>query len=355
MSAAPRALGVALVGCGRIGAHTPERERLVAAPGWIPVNHAEAIRSTPGLELAGVCDLDAQRARKTAQEFDVPFFTDYREMIHALRPAVVSIATRTQGRCEIVEFAARNGVRGVHVEKPLGRSPAECRRAIDAARQAGLAMTYGTTRRWMQAYRLCHRLALEEDLRQLSIELGRAALLWSHPHSFDLMVWFAGARDPVSVQAACAFEPGALQGRLLDADPMVEAALLQFEGGFSAVITCAPGMNVRIAGERGAVSVAANGERVTKETRIDVDRPYLSPPERVAFTPGRSGTQQAFHELAQAIRSGAPAGITAREILLSNLLGFACAWSSLQGGRRVRLDEVPEDFTITGRQGTNYA
>ena len=353
MSAA--ALGVALVGCGRIGAHTPERERLSAAPGWIPVNHAEAIRSTPGLELAGACDLDAARAKGTAQGFGVPWFTDYREMIRALRPAVVSIATRTEGRCEIVEFAARNGVRGVHVEKPLGRSPAECRRAIDAARQAGLAMTYGTTRRWMQAYRLGQRVALEEDLRQLTIELGRAALLWSHPHSFDLMVWFAGAREPVSVQAACAFEPAALKGRLLDADPMVDAALVQFEGGFNAVISCAPGMNVRIAGERGAVSIAANGARLTREARLDPGLPYLGPAEPVSFSAQRSGTQQAFHELAQAARDGSPAGITAREILLSNLLGFACAWSSLQGGRRVRLDEVPEDFTITGRQGTNYA
>jgi predicted dehydrogenase len=342
------ALSVALVGCGRIGAHTTEAMRSAAAPGWLPVNHAEAIRSTPGLALAGVCDADRGRAQATGEELGVPWFTDYRDMLGKLKPALLSIATRTEGRCDMVEFAAKHGVRGVHVEKPLGRSPAECRRALAAAQAAGLALTYGTTRRWMPAYRLAHRLALEDGLEDLVIEMGRGELLWTHPHSFDLMVWFSGTRAVESVQANCSFEPGALQGRLLDADPMVESASVRFAGGLHAAITSTPGKHLRARGARGAVSVEANGTRVMRA-------PAGGAPQPVAFDIERSGTQQAFLELALAVRDGASSGITTSEILLSNRLGFACAWSAIQGGRRVRLDEVPEDFTITGRQGPNYA
>ena len=350
MSAAAPALGAALVGCGRIGAHTSDEMRRTAGPGWIPVNHADAIRSTPGLALAAVCDVDAQRAKQTGRELSVPWFTDYRAMIRELRPALLSIATRTAGRCDLVEFAARNGVRGIHVEKPLGRSPAECRRAIAAAEDAALAMTYGTTRRWMPSYRLGRRVALEEGADRLTLELGRGELLWTHPHSFDLMVWFAGARAPLSVQATCSFDPAALRGRLLDADPMVESAVVEFEGGFVAAITCAPGKNLRASGPRGSVDVMENGARVTRRAP---GAPGAA--EELPYRIERSGTQQAFRELQQAVRDGTPPGITPREILLSNLLGFACAWSALQGGARVRLQDVPEDLTITGRQGANYA
>jgi len=359
VSAEGTRLRVALIGCGRIGAHTPERLRATAPPGWIPVSHAQAIRSTPGLELVAVCDVEEEAARTTAAQLEVEaWFSDYREMIRALRPDLVSVATRTEGRCDAVEFAAANGVRGLHVEKPLGRSPAECRRAVGALERAGIPVTYGTTRRWMDVFRLAWRMAQSRELgelRQLTIEFGRAPLLWTHPHSFDLMVWFASRPDPVSVQASCALDPADVRGQLVDADPAVENAWVQFTDGFNAAITCAPGLNVRLAGDRGSLTVAADGARLTKQARTHADRPYFGPPQPVDFTAECSGTQRAFRELANAVLGRGLCGITPREILLSNLLGFACAWSSLQGGRRVCLEDVPDGLTITGRQAKNYA
>lgn len=358
-STSPTHLRAALIGCGRIGAHTPERLRQTIPAGWLPVSHAEAMLANPGLELVAVCDAQQAAAEATGKELKVPaYFTDYQELIRTVKPDIISIATRTLGRCDIVTFAAENGVKGIHVEKPLGRSLPECRRALDAVEKHGTKLSYGTTRRCMDVFRLVKSMIAAGEigeLRQITVELGRAALLWSHPHSFDLMVYFSGGRTVESVQATCTYDPKDVSGHLVDADPMIENALVQFSGGLNAVITSAPGLNVRFAGETGCLTVGADGSWLTHEKRTHPDRPYLAKPEPIPFTPQASGTQRAFAELIAAVQGNGPAPISPAEILRSNQLSFAVAWSALQGGRQVKLADVPEDLTITGRQSQNYA
>jgi len=352
------ALRVALVGCGRIGMRTPDRLRETVPPGWIPVAHAEAVRSTPGLELVAACDQLPEVAQRAGQELGVTAFTDYRRMIERERPDIVSIATRTQGRCDIVEFAAAAKVRGLHIEKPLGSSPADCRRAMAALEKAGAVLTYGATRRWMEVFQQAKRRAEGGEigaLQQLTIEFGRAALLWTHAHSFDLIAWFGSGQGAASVQASCRIEPAAVQGRTIDADPLVEGALVGFEAGLNAAITGAGGLTVRLSGERGTLAIEADGARLVRLQRAHADRPSYGEAERIPFAPRLSGTQGAFAALRDAVHGKGPTGTSPAQVMLANLLGFACAWSSLQGGRRVTLDEIPEDLTITGRQGGNYA
>ena len=54
---------VGLVGCGRISKR-----------------HIEAISATEGVEIAYVCDKIEERAKATAQQLNVPYTTDYREL-----------------------------------------------------------------------------------------------------------------------------------------------------------------------------------------------------------------------------------------------------------------------------------
>ncbi|HEY1170936.1 MAG TPA: Gfo/Idh/MocA family oxidoreductase [Verrucomicrobiae bacterium] len=358
-SYSPSRLRAALIGCGRIGAHTPDRLRQTIPAGWIPVNHAEAMQANSGLELVAVCDARQESAETTAKEMGVAAaFTDYRQMIQTVKPDIVSIATRTEGRCEIVAYAAQQGVRGIHVDKPLGRSMVECRKALQSVEQHGTKLSYGTTRRCMDVFRLVKSLIAAGEigeLRQITIELGRAALLWSHPHSFDLMVYFATGREALGVQGACEIAPDAVKDHLIDADPIIENASVRFSGGLNAVITTAPGLNVRFAGDLGLLTVGADGSWLTREKRTHTDRPYHGLPERIPFTPQASGTQRAFAELIAAVNGTGQPSITPAEVLLSNQLSFAVAWSALNGGQQMTLRDIPEDLTITGRQGQNYA
>ena len=60
-----RGIGLAVVGCGKIG-----RIR------------AEFARKTPAVEWLGVCDIDERVGRKLAEDVSADFFTkDYRELL----------------------------------------------------------------------------------------------------------------------------------------------------------------------------------------------------------------------------------------------------------------------------------
>lgn len=359
MSAAPDKLRVALVGCGRIGAHTPPHVRAACPPGWLPLNHAEAITTTPGLELVAVCDTDAARAETTAEEFGASlWFSDYRKLIEEVRPDLLSIATRTDGRCDIIEFAAAHGVRGIHAEKPLGRSREECQRALLACATHGVKLSYGTTRRYMDAYREAKRLFTEGSfgvLQQITLEFGRSALLWTHPHSVDLAVFFSGSTGIEYVQATCAIPSESITGRVVDADPKVESAFVQFTNGVRATLSCSSGLHAHLAGEHGSLTVGADSFWLESNLKAAADAAYPLIHKRWQTAANQSGTQRAFAELAAAVRDQIALGVTPEEIALGCDLLFAIVWSSLQGGRRVTPPEIPADLTITGRSGALFA
>ena len=65
----------------------------VIGMGPIGNRHAKLYRENPAAELVGVCDIRADRAAAGGQAFGVPHFSDAREMLQQLKPALVSVAT----------------------------------------------------------------------------------------------------------------------------------------------------------------------------------------------------------------------------------------------------------------------
>lgn len=109
---------VGLCGLGEIGSH-----------------HLEAIRAFPEAELAAVCDLDAELARRSAGERATPY-TDLGEMLAAEALDVLDVCLPHSLHRE----AALRGIEaGCHVlvEKPLATDVAACEEIADAAAAAG--------------------------------------------------------------------------------------------------------------------------------------------------------------------------------------------------------------------------
>jgi UDP-N-acetyl-2-amino-2-deoxyglucuronate dehydrogenase len=98
----------------------------VIGRGDVSVVHPAAIRKLPGIELAGVCDTDPDRAGDG--------YTDHRELIDAVRPDVVHICTPHD---QHVPIAIDCLDRGVHVliEKPVAHTVDEADRLIAAAKE----------------------------------------------------------------------------------------------------------------------------------------------------------------------------------------------------------------------------
>ena len=190
-------------------------------------------------------------------------------------------------------------------------------------------------------------------LRQIVIECGRVELLWSHPHHFDLITFFAGLREVEAVQSRMSYEMAAFSGKVLDADPVVEGLAIQFGGGVSATILATGAGVVRVICEKGEYVIGGNTSWLLIHERGTGMEWRQPTPVSVPFT--MSGRQRALMELAAAVRGEAATCYTAADILRSNQLGLASAWSAVNEGRVVGIAEVPDDFVVTGRKGDLFA
>jgi len=352
-------LKAALVGCGRMGACTSDRLRQTAPIGWLPLSHAEVIKSNKNLELIALCDVDEDRLCWASAMYGVEkCYTDYKSMILETKPDILSIATRTAGRSEIIEFAAEHGVKGIHAEKPLSRNMADCNRALDAVAKNGVELTYGTTRRFMDVYRRAKEIVNSGEIGELveiSIEHGRTMLMWNHPHSVDLLLFFSDCLNVDYVQATCAINSSSIKDNLVDDDPITENAFVKFGNGVNGVITSAFGLNTRIAGTLGSLTVVADGSWIEIHKKTCEASPYHLHVEKLEIAPEMSGTQRAFYELEAAVREDKELSIHLEEIAISQQILFCFVLSSLRDGIRLRLSDLDDDFTITGRFGSLYA
>jgi predicted dehydrogenase len=88
------------------------------------------------VELLGVADIDAELLARRGDEYGIPTFSDYREMIARTAPHGVSVATPDFLHREIALHCLCAGLH-VLVEKPLDVTAVGCRDMMAAAERAG--------------------------------------------------------------------------------------------------------------------------------------------------------------------------------------------------------------------------
>ncbi len=112
----------ALIGCGRISP-----------------NHIAAAKAN-NLEFVGLCDLDDRMLYDKAVKFnlmDVPWYTDYHEMLEKERPELVAIATES-GKHAVIALDCIDVGCNLIIEKPIALSLSEADEIIRRARENGI-------------------------------------------------------------------------------------------------------------------------------------------------------------------------------------------------------------------------
>lgn len=353
-------LSVGLIGCGRMGSRTEETVGDNLPEGWLPLNHAEAIQSIPELALVAVCDIEPGPLSWAAEKYGVPnTFDDYRSLILQAKPDIVSIATRTPERCNIIQFAAENGIKAIHSEKPISRNILDCRKALEVVLNKGLFFSYGTYRRYNEIYRKAKEILKSGEigeLNEISFEHGKTMLLWSHPHTVDLMLYYAECRDVDFVQAHCIVNDKNFSLNRIDDDPIVEFSFIKFNNGVNGVITSTPGMNTKLSGTSGTIYIVGNGSWIEVRKKRFQKSPYFLSTEKIEVKPKMSGTQRAFCELASAVRKNLnESSISIEDIMAGQRILLSQAFSSINGGRPIDPLQLDESFTVTGKFGSLYA
>lgn len=272
-------LKFAVVGCGRVSN-----------------NHLKALTSgaIPG-ELIAVSDINEKKAKAKSEEFKVPYYLDYNEMMRKHPEIdVVDIATPTGYHARHVIDIARHG-KHIVVEKPMALRVGDCdammkacadnkcrlfvvkqnrfNKAVVAARKAfddgrfG-KMVMGTVRvRWkrVQSY-------YEQDDWHGTWELDGGVMSQQASHHLDLLQWFMGPIESMQCITAT---------RLIDIE-VEDTALATFRyksgalGAFEATVATRPEDlegSLSLLGERGTIIIGGHAVNKILYWKFDHEQP----------------------------------------------------------------------------------
>ena len=131
--------GIGLIGCGSIvrGAHLP------AYRAW-------------DLPVVACCDLDADAARNTAQQFAIPFHTSrLEELLDRDDVAIVDLAVHASVRRRVIEQIAAHSrkPRAILTQKPLALRWDDARAIVETCESVGIVLAVNQQQRWSPVHR----------------------------------------------------------------------------------------------------------------------------------------------------------------------------------------------------------
>ena len=157
----------------------------------------------PGVTVAGVADASARGLASAVRRLGgAKGFADYREMLDKIKPDLVSVAPRwlDQHR-DMVVAAAERGVRGIYLEKPMCRTPAEADEMVAACKKHRVKLAISHQTRYSPKMRVIDELIASGRLGRI-VEIrargkedrrGGGEDLWVlGTHVLDLMHRFGG-------------------------------------------------------------------------------------------------------------------------------------------------------------------
>jgi len=202
---APSPIRVAVIGLGPIGNL-----------------HSRIYKADTFAELVAVCDRNPDRAKAAENQFGVPAFTNVQQMLKAVDPDLVSIATGGFEYCsdhyEPTMLALEHGCH-VFCEKPICNELDKAREMVTLADEKNrcFAIDFNhrftpaayAAKRWLDAGELGHLLFCNMALwigRFGEFETKNYHLKALNPHSVNIMTWLCGPVE--SVQCYATVAPG---------------------------------------------------------------------------------------------------------------------------------------------------
>jgi predicted dehydrogenase len=120
----------------------------VCGVGYLGSFHAEKYAKMKDVDLVGVVDIDADRAREVAARWQTDSYTDYRDLIGKIE--AVSIAVSTPAHFQLARDFLEAGV-DVLIEKPITTNLAEADGLLEIAENRGAIIQVGHLERFNPA------------------------------------------------------------------------------------------------------------------------------------------------------------------------------------------------------------
>jgi predicted dehydrogenase len=324
----------ALVGCSRIGAFIDNE--VIGQPSVVlPYSHAAGYEACPRTALIAGADLRPDVLAAFGGRYEVPpdhLYTDYRAMIVAERPDILSVATQPQDRAEVALFAIEHGVRALYCEKPLCASVAEADALVEAAERYGVVFNMGTNRRWSTGYAAMREALASGDYGALATltTYSSATLFNTGSHWFDLLLYLNGDTPVEWVQGYLPRGDELIQGDEVIADPLGQGTIAFANGAMAYLLPSPQAARHEAVCERAVISAPT-------DTQIGVTCPGdIAPSRTLDFTP-TSATLRLIEDLVHALDTGEPTRGGVEIARVNTQIIFGLIESHRRGGARVAL------------------
>ncbi len=348
------ALKFSLIGCGRIASR-----------------HARILASIPQAQLVAVCDLYPEKAQALGQEFGVPWYTNFQEMLEKEETDVVDILIPSGIHGKVALEVIRSFNKHVLVEKPIALLLSEAHEMVEEAKRRDLYLITVVQNRFnLPVVKL--REALEGG-RFGKLILGSARLYWCRRqdyydadpwrgtwamdggvlanqacHYVDMLQWMMGP-----VKSVFAMSNKSLIN--MEAEDTI-VAVLKFQSGALGTIeatVCARPKDLEgsltIIGEHGTVELGGfamnkinlwNFEDPLSEDEIVKKKYRENPPDVYGF-----GHHQYLQRVVEYIISNGstkPYGLALYEEGIKSLEIIQAAYESVERGEEVTFPFIPE-------------
>ena len=310
-------------------------------------------------EIACVCDNREEIAKMRSEEYGVPYFVDFYEMIKKGGFDCVILVTPDQIHREHAVAAMEAGYH-VLCEKPLAQTMDDCQAMVDTARRTGMKFMTGQVCRKSPRFIKAKEIVdsgtigelfyveseyahdyqfLKPEWRKDPVNL-RYSVIGGGCHALDLLRWIAG--DPIKVSA--------LANRKVLTDWPVDdctVAIMQFPNNVIGKVFCGIGvkrdytMRTCLYGTKGTVIVYGEGGN-NPTTKLQLQRhavtdngKHIYPAEEIVVETKSHNVTWEIKEMAEAIMYDREVECDAVEGSNTVAVGMACVISAAKGGAMV--------------------
>ena len=151
---------IGIIGCGKIA----------------QVRHIPEYMDHPQANLAGLFDLNQERARELAQKYGARAYSSWEEMLADPAIDAVSVCVANNAHAEI-SIAALKAGKHVLCEKPMATTLADCEAMVAAARESGKFLMIGQNQRLTRAHQKARELVEQGALERYELALSGEHLL----------------------------------------------------------------------------------------------------------------------------------------------------------------------------------
>jgi UDP-N-acetylglucosamine 3-dehydrogenase len=217
-----RRLGVAVIGAGFWGR-----------------NHARNFKELEETELLAICDINAERAKAVAEQFNVKAYTNAGKLLNRKDVEAVSICAWSTSLAKEALKALKAG-KHILVEKPMATNTRQAEKLLETAEKGGLHLTVGFLMRFIPGIRHIKEAIENRTIGNLVCATAKRVSQWPERigdvgvvkdiaiHDIDVMRYLFN-EDPIAVYA----KTGRMRHRKFEDYAQI---MLTFEGGKSAFI-----------------------------------------------------------------------------------------------------------------------